>query len=68
MKFWRGPKHFNILLAKACLIGGLIGVVLELLFKDRVGVLLSLIIMVGGGALYGFQAFAWKQSEEKKEK
>ena len=66
MKFWKGPKHLNILLAMACIIVGLVGLVLEFFFRDRTGMLISLIILVGGGALYGFQALAWKQYEERK--
>lgn len=68
MKFWKGPRNFNILLATACIIAGSIGIILELLFKDWTGVLISFILIGGGGFLYGFQAFAWKQWEEKKEK
>jgi len=66
MKLWKGPKHFNILLAKACIIAGSIGLVIELIFKDWGGTLLAGIIMVGGSALYGFQALAWKQYEQRK--
>ena len=65
MKFWKGPKHFNILAAKACIIAGSIGLIMELLFKDWTGVKLCLIVIFAGGAIYGFQAIAWKQWEDR---
>ncbi|OGX33813.1 MAG: hypothetical protein A3I43_02030 [Omnitrophica WOR_2 bacterium RIFCSPLOWO2_02_FULL_50_19] len=65
MKFWKGPKHFNILFARACIIAGSIGLIMEIVFKDWGGMLFAAIIMVCGGALYGFQALVWKWYEEK---
>ena len=65
MKFSKRLAEWNAFAAKACVVGGIIALLVELWFWSKTGIIISLWVILGGFSLYWFQSKAWQQYHDQ---